>query len=37
MAAMHPHIDKVIANRFASDLTLLWFGDLISAPLEVGY
>jgi hypothetical protein len=36
-AAKHAHIDKVIANRFTTDLTLHGFGDLIPAPLEVGY
>jgi hypothetical protein len=36
-AARHAHIDKVGRHRFASDLTQIWFGHFISAPLEVGY
>ncbi len=36
-AAAHAHIDKVSWHRFTSDLTLIWFGHLISAPLEVSY
>ena len=36
-AARHAHTDMAIANRLTIDLTLDWFGDLIPAPLEVGY
>jgi hypothetical protein len=36
-AARHAHIDKVSWHRLTSDLTLIWFGHLISAPLEVSY
>jgi hypothetical protein len=35
MAAKPAHIDKFITTDLTSDLTQVWFGHLISAPLEV--